>query len=120
MRVLLVDDDRGVIEVLSRALRSEAIDVVIARTSRSALAAIERAHFDAVVLDLQMPLMDGRDFYRTMRGLPRDLPVLVLEGRASEESQLALGPAAAATKPFELDRILSEVRQLAESRATPS
>jgi CheY-like chemotaxis protein len=81
-RVLIVDDDQQTIDTFARTLRLEGYQVDTALDSLSALRVMRAGTFDAVLLDLQMPLADGLDVLRRIRSLPtsRGTPVAVVTG----------------------------------------
>ncbi len=76
-RVLVVDDDAGIREVLSQALRSHGWQSEGATDGRDALAQLGRQRFDVVVTDIQMPRMDGLALLRAIRSMAQPLPVVV-------------------------------------------
>jgi two-component system response regulator PrrA len=80
--VLIVDDDRSVIDTFSRMLRLEGYGVVSALNTGDALRAFESARPDAILLDLHMPLQDGITLLRRVRtrGVGRPTPVAVITG----------------------------------------
>ena len=106
MRVLVVDDDAGVRQVLRLSLSGHS--VLEAADGRSALALLARADVDVVLLDLMMPDLDGFSVLRRLRADERlrDLPVVLLTARGSErdhETAFRSGADAYLTKPFDLD-----------------
>jgi DNA-binding response OmpR family regulator len=119
-RVLLVDDDPALLRMLALIFRTEGFDVLTARNGVEALDVIVAQPVDAIVLDLQMPVMDGREFYREVRTRGLEIPVVILSAYGAEEARRELGAPAAVTKPFDTDLLVNEVRRLLESkRDTP-
>ncbi|MEA2494408.1 MAG: two-component system, OmpR family, response regulator MprA [Thermoleophilaceae bacterium] len=115
MRVLVVDDEPAVREVLERILRVEGFEVVLAGDGREAVRsqAVERA--DAVVLDVLMPGLDGLEVCRRMRDTGDHTPVLMLTARESVSDRVAGLDAGAddyLPKPFALEELLARVRAL--------
>src|SRR5262245_48734363 len=89
LRILVVDDDPGIRSLLGMTLAAEEWDVHMAGNGEQALEVVRSTHpFDLIVLDLQMPVMDGRTFYRRMRELPCDSPVLLLSAYGAASAQL--------------------------------
>ena len=80
MRVLVVDDDQSTAELLSRYLTADGFQVVTAFDASQAMSVLSRGQINAVVTDLMMPRLDGRELLRRIRGDPRTsaLPVIVL------------------------------------------
>jgi two-component system OmpR family response regulator len=115
VRILVVDDEPDLAEVLSGALRSEGWDVRSAADGASALSAAAAFRPDAVVLDWMLPDLDGLHVLREMRaGLP-DVCVLFLTARDSVEDRIAgitAGGDDYVTKPFSLEEVLARLRGL--------
>jgi two-component system response regulator MprA len=115
MRILLVEDDPGVRDAVSRALRGAGYDLRAAGDGPQALETIRDGAIDAVVLDLGLPTMDGLEVMRKLRSEGRRTPVLALTARASVEDRVAGLDAGAddyLTKPFALDELLARVRAM--------
>ncbi|MFC1708081.1 response regulator [Planctomycetota bacterium] len=83
LKVLLVDDEEDFVEVLSQRLETRGITTDTAQDGIDALRKIEGRSFDAIVLDLRMPGMDGIETLQRMRGLDPDLQIILLTGRAT-------------------------------------
>src|SRR5689334_21703009 len=81
MRILVVDDDAAVRDSLARTLRFEGYQVDTANDGREALDAVRAAEPDAVILDVAMPVMNGLDACRQLRGEGLFVPVLMLTAR---------------------------------------
>ena len=101
-RILLVDDEQAVLELLAFPLRRDGHEVVQASDGRQALTRLEREQFDLVVLDVMMPPPDGLEVCRQIR---RDssVPVIMLTARAQEPDKvlgLELGADDYITKPY--------------------
>jgi DNA-binding response OmpR family regulator len=82
VRLLIVDDDAGVVQTFARMLRLEGYEVVTALNVEAALRAMEAFHPDALLLDLRMPQIDGIALLREMRSHvdQRDTPVAIVTG----------------------------------------
>lgn len=90
IRVLLVDDEADFTTVLAERLGTRGIDVTVAGSGEEALAIIKESPFDAVILDMVMPGMDGMETLTLMLAARPALPIIMLTGHA----QLAQGIAA--------------------------
>ena len=116
--VLVVDDDTAIRTLLADALDGEGYEVVTAINGADALAKLATLQPDAIVLDLMMPVMDGRAFLAARRQDPRQaaIPVLVLSA-AHDLGTVApeLGARACMAKPFDLDVLLAVIERLVRS-----
>lgn len=115
-RVLVVDDERSIRSVLTEALVEEGCEVRSARDGREALGIARAWTPDAILLDLTMPVLDGRAFREALRASPdelADVPLIVLSGARNAEAQAAaMGAAIAMPKPFDLDAVLEAVERV--------
>jgi two-component system response regulator MprA len=115
MRVLVVDDEMAVRTSLHRALNLERYDVDLAVDGREALERIAGARYDAVVLDVSMPVLDGLEACRRMRAAGDRTPVLMLTARDSVDDRVAGLDAGAddyLVKPFALRELQARLRAL--------
>jgi two-component system KDP operon response regulator KdpE len=120
-RVLVVDDEPGLLRALAINLRAREYDVDVAADGTTALASAARQPPDVVVLDLGLPDMDGTDVVRGLRGWTR-APIIVLSARTHQSDKVDALDAGAddyVTKPFGMDELLARLRA-ALRRATPS
>ena len=108
--VLVVDDDPGIRRMLSLTLRSGGYDVTTACDGREALDGMSARPPDAVLLDLQMPVMDGETFLREVRLRGIETPVIVVSGKPGRRS--TPGANAYVHKPFAPDDVLRVLRRL--------
>jgi two-component system response regulator MprA len=119
VRILVVDDDLAVRRSIDRALRLEGYDVVTVASGREALDAVTASPPDALILDLQLPDLDGLQVCRHMRAHGDDTPVLMLTAR-QEISDRVEGLDAGADdyliKPFALAELLARLRALMRRR----
>src|SRR5260221_1188153 len=114
-RVLVVDDDPDVREAVETALELEGHSVMTAADGLAALRRLGLAEFDAVVLDVLMPNLDGFEVCRRLRAAGNRTPVLILTARDSEEDTirgLDIGADDYLVKPFALGELLARVRAL--------
>jgi two-component system, OmpR family, response regulator len=114
-RLLVVDDEPNIVELLSASLRYAGFDVDVARSGTEALQVARRTRPDLLVLDVMMPGMDGFDVVRRLRGEGLRFPVLFLTARDSTEdkiSGLTLGGDDYVTKPFSLEEVIARIRAI--------
>ena len=114
-RVLVVDDEHNLTELLSMALRYEGWEVKAAGTGMAAVRAAREFEPDAVALDMMLPDMDGLEVLRRMREHNDRLPVLFLTARDAVEDRIAgltAGGDDYVTKPFSLEEVVARLRAL--------
>jgi two-component system, OmpR family, alkaline phosphatase synthesis response regulator PhoP len=112
-RVLVVEDDRGVRDVVRIALESEGMDVEVASSGEAALKLLGPSHpFDLAILDIMLPGVDGITLCQELRARD-DVPVIMLTARDDETSVivgLEVGADDYVTKPFSTRQLVSRVR----------
>jgi response regulator RpfG family c-di-GMP phosphodiesterase len=117
LRLLLVDDDPGLRALLRATLDAVDVEVDDAEDAPSALVAIRQRHPDAIVLDVNLPGMDGLAFCRQLKAAPetKEIPIVVLSGSDGGTSVAAVeaGADAFLRKPFSPLELLSIVERLA-------
>ena len=122
MRILLVEDDRGVRDAVDRALRAQGDEVVTAVDGLTALGHLRSQPVDLIVLDLGLPGADGLSVCRRIRADGDRTPILILTARDAVDDRVAGLDAGAddyLTKPFALEELLARIRAL-QRRTTPS
>ena len=115
MRLLLVEDDPKLSRALERGLQREGHAVDVAVTGKEALAQASAHDYDAVVLDVMLPGMDGFAVCRALRSRERWAPVLMLTARAGVGDRIEGLDAGAddyLVKPFDFDELLARLRAL--------
>ena len=109
-RILVVDDEQAVRDLLSKTLTMADYDVDAADDGPSALDKMRAVEYDLLITDLKMPGMDGLSVIREARKLAPDLRVIIITGYSTEASAIEainLGVSGYLTKPFRLPRILA-------------
>jgi DNA-binding response OmpR family regulator len=124
-RVLVVDDEPIVREVLSRYLAREGFEVEAAEDGERALSAVERARPDVVILDLMLPRLDGLEVFRRMReSMPSSFPAVIMLTAKGEETDrivgLELGADDYVTKPFSPREMVARVRAVLRRTTGPA
>ena len=112
-RVLVVDDEPSITDLVATALRYEGFDVEIAGTGTDALRAAETFRPDLMVLDIMLPDRDGFAVVQRLRADGRHVPVVFLTARDSTEEKvkgLTVGGDDYVTKPFSLEELIARVR----------
>lgn len=119
-RVLVVDDDVALREMLGMVLAEEGYEVARARHGADAIAQIENGwRPDVILLDLMMPVMDGAAFCEWLRSQmsPSERPAVVLLSAALDFARTLPQVDAALPKPYSLDAVLDLVRRFSDQRA---
>lgn len=113
-RVLVVDDEAMLADLLSQALRHEGWETDTATDGLDALAKASSMRPDVVILDVQMPRMDGLETLERLRARDPELPVLFLTARdaVADRQGLRAGADDYVTKPFDLDEVAARVEAL--------
>ena len=115
LRLLVVEDDRKLVTALQRGLQLEGYDVDVAYTGEDALAKASTDGYDAVVLDVMLPGVDGFEVCEALRRDERWLPVLMLTARADVADRIRGLDAGAddyLVKPFDFGELLARLRAL--------
>ena len=109
-RVLVVDDEASIRDLLSKTLALAEYDVDVAPDGRSALERMRLYPYDLLIADLKMPGMDGLAVIREAKRYKPDLPVIIITGYSTEASAIEavnLGVSGYLTKPFRVPRVLA-------------
>ena len=112
-RLLVVEDEPNIRELLSTSLRFAGFEVHTAADGRTALALAEAEHPDLLVLDVMLPDMDGFAVTRRLRERGRQVPVVFLTARDATEDKvtgLTVGGDDYVTKPFSLEEVVARIR----------
>jgi two-component system, NtrC family, response regulator PilR len=118
-RILVVDDERSMRELLAIVLKREGYEVLLAPDGRTALAALERGTVDLLVSDIKMPDMTGIEVLRAAKGVDPTVEAIMMTAFASQETAieaLRLGACDYLIKPFDVDELKLKVRERLESR----
>ncbi len=120
MRILMVDDEADFLELMNNRLSRRGIEVLCAGSGEEALKVAESdVSFDAVVLDVKMPGLDGIETLRRLKKIRPELPVLLLTGHASLEAAMAgveIGAVDYLMKPVPLNDLIIRVQEVARGK----
>jgi two-component system alkaline phosphatase synthesis response regulator PhoP len=122
--ILLVEDEAAIAAFVQTALEREGFAVEVVEDGRQALARVNQALPDLIILDLMLPGMDGLEVCRAVRRMPTYVPIIMLTARDEDMDKvvgLELGADDYITKPFNTRELIARVRavlRLAQSRAT--
>lgn len=121
-RVLIIDDDVNLVDLLQVALKADGFEVLTAKDGRDGLRAAFDSHPDLILLDIMMPRMDGLEAARRLQELC-DIPIIFLTGLSSTTDVvkgLGIGADDYVTKPFVMEELLARIRNSLRRRAVPS
>ncbi|WP_319583811.1 response regulator [uncultured Pseudodesulfovibrio sp.] len=113
-KVLLIDDEVEFLEALSERMEIRGMDVTTAENANTAVSAINSGDFDAIVLDLQMPDMNGIDMLKIIRKSNPDMQVILLTGQATLEAgiqAMKLGAMDFMEKPADIDALTDKIKK---------
>ena len=122
MQVLVVEDERRMADLLRRGLEEEGHSVVVAGDGREGLAMAESHAFDAIVLDVMLPGMDGLSVARKLRAARNQTPILMLTARDGANDIIAgldQGADDYLVKPFSFDVLLARLRAVSRRGPIP-
>jgi DNA-binding NtrC family response regulator len=117
LRILVVDDDKGMAHTLAAILKFKGYSTEIAHSAAEALEKVAQVSFDCVFSDIRMPQVNGVELYRAIRAQRQNLPVVLMTAYASHhlvEEGLRAGALAVLTKPLDIDALLSFLSLLCE------
>lgn len=110
--ILVVDDDRDIVKLITKSLRLEQFEVIAAYAGEEALTALKENHIDFIVLDIMMPEMDGLEVCRNIRSR-YNIPILFLSARDRDIDKiigLEIGADDYMTKPFSIQELTSRIK----------
>ena len=114
-KILVIDDEQGIRDLLDTLLRRKGYDVVLAESGRQGLELFRRERPDVIVLDLKMPEMDGLTVLRQIKNLDPGKPVIILTGAGTAETEQqvrALGVTEYVEKEFSLHLLGDSLKRL--------
>lgn len=119
IRLLLVDDEVGYLNVLANRLGRRGFAVVKARSGSEAIQTVRKQDFDVAVLDLLMEDMDGIEVLKVLKRMDPELMVVMLTGHGSEQASkegIRYGAFDYLTKPCELQELIEKIREAYQHR----
>ena len=121
-KILVVDDEKNIVDIVAFNLHKEGYEVVVARDGEKCLAAFEKEAPDLVILDIMMPKMDGFEVCRKIREKSQ-VPIIMLTARAEEVDKvlgLELGADDYVVKPFGVRELLARVKANLRRKNVPA
>ncbi len=114
-KIILCDDDLGILDVLDLILEMEGFDIVKVSDSTLLMNLLATENPDLLILDLWMPVLSGYDIMKMLRSheIKADLPILVLSAsRNEEQAAIQAGATQFMSKPFNIDELVKTVKQI--------
>ena len=114
IKLLLVDDEKGFVNVVAKRMSKRNIDVTKAYSGTEALQTLRKADFDVAVLDLKMEDMDGIEVLKIFKKMDPDLSVIMLTGHGSEEAAkegIKFGAVDYLTKPCDFEELVEKIKK---------
>lgn len=111
-KVLLVDDEKDFLSIMSERMKTRGMDVFTAASAKEAIQMVEAESFDAIILDLQMPGMDGLEALKALKAKKPELQVILLTGHATVEQSIQamkLGAMDLMEKPADLKALTEKI-----------
>ena len=118
-RILVVDDERSMRELLAIVLQREGYEVLLAENGRAAVALLEREPVDLLISDIKMPDLSGVDVLRAAKKIDQDILAIMITAFASTDTAveaMRLGACDYLSKPFDVDLLKMKVREKIENR----
>ena len=119
-KVLLVDDEQDLLDAMAERMRIQGMDVSTTTSAWDALEKAEAESYDAIVMDLMMPEMDGLKALRAIKEMKPDLQVILLTGMATVEKEIEatnLGAMDLMEKPPDLKLLVEKIRRAKAGKA---
>jgi DNA-binding NtrC family response regulator len=119
IRLLIVDDEVGFVNILAKRLSRRNMEVTSAYTGTDAIQILRKQDFDVAVLDLKMEEMDGIEVLKIFKKMDPKMVVIMLTGHGSEKAAregIEFGAFDYLTKPCELEELLAKIREAYQER----
>ena len=119
IRLLIVDDEVGFVNILAKRLRRRNMEVASAYTGTEAIQTLRKQDFDVAVLDLKMEEMDGIEVLKIFKKMDPKMVVIMLTGHGSEQAAregIEFGAFDYLTKPCELEELMAKIREAYQER----
>lgn len=113
-KILLVDDEKEFLEAMSERMTNRGMDVTTALSAKEAIEKVKNENFDAIIVDLLMPEMDGLEALETFKKINADLQVILLTGNATVEKgieAMKLGAMDLLEKPADLNNLTERIKK---------
>ncbi|MBF0572580.1 MAG: response regulator [Desulfamplus sp.] len=119
IELLLVDDEEGFVQVLSKRLSKRNINVTTSLSGDGAIQHCRRKKFDIMLLDLKMEFMDGIEVLKALKEMGSNMPVIIITGHGSLEDakkSLDFGAVACLPKPYDFEELVKKIMETHETK----
>jgi len=113
-KVLLVDDEKEFVEALGERMKNRGMNVTTTTSAKDAINKVKAESYDAIVLDLQMPEMDGMEALKVMREIKPEMQIILLTGHATVEKgieAIKMGAMDLIEKPADMEMITEKIKK---------
>ncbi|MCP4024675.1 MAG: response regulator [Desulfobacteraceae bacterium] len=113
-KVLLVDDEKEFLETMSERITARGMEVTCVESADKALALIKKKSFDAIIMDFQMPEMDGMKALKVIKDLKPELQIILLTGYATVEKTveaMKIGATDFLEKPADIEALVEKIKK---------
>ncbi len=113
-KVLLVDDEKEFLEIMSERMEERGMEVTTAESADQALSIIEKESFDAIIMDFQMPGMDGMEALKAIKNKKPELQIILLTGYATVEKTveaMKIGATDFLEKPADFEALAEKIKK---------
>ena len=118
-KVLIVDDEKAFLDIISERIRARGMDVSIATSAEDALNLIEEQSYDAVIMDYMMPALDGFKALKLMKEKQPEVQIILLTGNVPDEKHSeakALGALDVIEKPPDVNHLIQKIKKAKKDR----
>ncbi len=120
-KVLIVDDEKGFLDIIAERIRARGIDVSTATSAEDALNMVEEESFDVVIMDFMMPALDGFKALKLMKAKQPEVQIILLTGNVPDEKRIeakALGALDVIEKPPDLKDLIQKIKKAKKAQRT--
>jgi len=113
-KVLLVDDEKDFLDIMAQRMEARGLEITTAESADQALSIIGKEHFDAIVMDFQMPGMDGMQALKAIKAKSPELQIILLTGYATVEKTVEAMKAGASDfleKPVDIEVLTAKIKK---------
>lgn len=113
-KILLIDDEKDFLDIMSERMKNRGMDVETAPSAKEAFEKVKKQNFDAIIVDLLMPEMDGLETLKELKKMNPDLQIILLTGNATVEKgieAMKLGAMDLLEKPADINSLMERIKK---------